>query len=62
MKNKKEKTISEEKKVEPYRCPVCNGQGIVSRPPYIAGDIYTWTSSQASWVCKACEGKGIVWG
>ena len=31
--------------VVPYQlCPKCNGQGTVSKPPYIAGDVYEWSS------------------
>ena len=28
----------------PYQlCPKCNGQGQVSKPPYIAGDVHEWS-------------------
>ena len=47
---------------KPYTCPVCNGSGKVSRPPWIAGDVETWpTSSGKLYTCQACNGKGIVW-
>lgn len=47
----------------PFRCPVCNGQGLVSRPPHIAGDVYRWSTSDcAPHPCRACGGTGIVWG
>ena len=47
----------------PYRCPVCCGSGLVSRPPHVAGDIPEWSSAEAGpWPCKACGGTGIVWG
>jgi DnaJ-class molecular chaperone len=46
----------------PHKCPVCNGQGLVSRPPYIAGDQNEWFSSSAGpFTCHACGGSGIVW-
>ncbi len=53
-----EKEMSEVRK-----CPVCDGQGIVSKPPYIAGDVHEWTDSQTSHECHACGGKGylILW-
>ena len=47
----------------PYKCPVCNGTGLVSTPPDIAGDISTWSSSStATYQCKSCVGQGIIWG
>ena len=46
----------------PYKCPVCDGTGLVSRPPNVAGDQETWTSdSTGPFECKACKGSGIVW-
>lgn len=46
----------------PHKCPVCNGQGTVSKPPSIAGDVETWSSSDLSvYPCPACGGTGIVW-
>lgn len=45
----------------PYQlCPKCNGQGFVSKPPYVAGDIYEWSSSQTSFVCDVCNGAKII--
>lgn len=47
----------------PHRCPVCEGTGLVSKPPHIAGDQQTWTDSQPRpYPCQACGGSGIVWG
>ena len=47
---------------QPYACPVCNGQGTVSRPPWIAGDQLTWESGSTEFfLCPACEGTGLVW-
>jgi len=46
----------------PHKCPVCNGHGTVSKPPQIAGDITTWSSTDNKlYPCKACNGTGIVW-
>lgn len=46
----------------PHRCPVCEGQGLVNRPPWLAGDQNTWTDNQAGpYPCKACNGTGIIW-
>ncbi len=46
----------------PYRCPVCLGTGLVSRPPGIAGDLPTWESTDTGpYSCRACRGTGIVW-
>jgi len=45
----------------PYQlCPKCGGQGTVSKPPYVAGDVYEWTSSQCSFICDVCDGKKII--
>lgn len=47
---------------QPHTCPVCNGAGTVSKPPYIAGDIDEWFSGDTRiYECNACDGKGIVW-
>lgn len=44
-------------------CPVCNGAGMVSRPPWVAGDQPQWTSGNTTdqHKCKACNGTGVVW-
>ena len=47
---------------QPFKCPVCDGQGSVSRPSWIAGDVTTWIDSKTSHPCHACNEKGIVWG
>jgi len=42
-------------------CPVCNGTGKVSRPPWIAGDVYMWTGAGAGpYVCHSCGGTGYI--
>jgi RecJ-like exonuclease len=43
------------------RCPVCNGMGQQSRPPWVAGDAETWTTGDTSaYPCPACNATGIV--
>ncbi len=45
----------------PYqKCPKCDGQGIVSKPPFIAGDIESWLSDQTAWTCDVCNGSKII--
>lgn len=41
-------------------CPKCNGQGTVSKPPYLAGDIDHWVSSATSFPCDVCSGAKII--
>lgn len=41
-------------------CPKCNGQGIVSKPPWVAGDVDQWTSSAASYICDLCNGAKVI--
>lgn len=46
----------------PFKCPVCDGTGLVSRPPDVAGDQQSWGGTSAGpWSCRACGGAGIVW-
>lgn len=43
------------------KCPVCDGTRLVSRPPWIAGDVMMWTDSQTGpYTCKTCNGNGII--
>jgi len=46
----------------PHKCPVCDGTGLVSRPPHIPGDqvIYV-TSDLRTYECPPCKGEGILW-
>jgi len=47
----------------PHCCPVCQGSGLVSRPPRVAGDVEVWSANgTAAYGCRACSGTGIVWG
>jgi hypothetical protein len=52
----------EESLTVPHKCPVCDGTGLVSKPPYIAGDVNVWSdSSTGPWPCKTCGGAGVIW-
>lgn len=43
------------------KCPVCDGTGLVSRPPGIAGDQKAWTpNSTGPWPCRVCGGVGVL--
>lgn len=45
----------------PYQlCPKCNGQGQVTKPPHIAGDVYEWSSSSITFQCDVCNGSKII--
>lgn len=46
--------------LQPYRCPVCNGKGIVPVGFYSTGAVSTNTATDEP--CRTCHGKGIVWG
>lgn len=46
----------------PHCCPVCNGHGTVSRPPWVAGDAESWAHTDTGpYTCQACKGTGIIW-
>ena len=48
-------------RMNPHKCPVCDGSGSVSRPPWVAGDQQTWvTSGEMSFPCNACYGTGVL--
>lgn len=42
------------------KCPKCDGQGTVSKPPWIAGDVYEWSSTSVSHQCNVCNGAMII--
>jgi len=45
----------------PYqKCPKCDGQGCVSKPPHVAGDVYQWTSTATSFICDVCAGSKVI--
>lgn len=41
-------------------CPKCSGQGTVSKPPRLAGDISRWSDSVGQHKCNLCGGKMII--
>ena len=46
----------------PHKCPVCNGTGLVSTPPGVAGDQPEFSSwSPGPWTCRVCLGSGVLW-
>ena len=51
----------EEARVVPYQtCPKCNGQGSVSKPPYVPGDVHQWSSTSINFICDVCNGAKII--
>lgn len=44
-----------------YKCPVCNGKGIVPNGFYNVINSYNTNNTSAE-VCRTCKGTGIVWG
>lgn len=49
-------------------CPKCQGQGTVSKPPYVQGDVHQWASTTTSFLCDVCNGAktllvaDLLWG
>jgi len=42
-------------------CPNCNGQKIVSRPPWLAGDQQEWSSTGTdTYPCPTCDSRGYL--
>ena len=47
--------------MKPELCPLCRGQGTVSKPPYIDGDVHEWTDGVCGgYTCKMCNGSGYI--
>lgn len=43
------------------KCPVCDGSGLVSRPPWVAGDRLTWAdTSTGPYTCPTCHGVRVL--
>lgn len=41
-------------------CPKCQGQGVVSRPPWIPADVMQWSSSSSGpYTCDVCGGAKV---
>ena len=47
--------------MKPYRCPICNGTGIVPGGFYFSVNGHS-SSTNTTEVCRQCQGSGIVWG
>lgn len=46
----------------PMLCVRCNGQGHTMRPPWLPGDVPTWSATNTvSHPCPPCEGTGFIW-
>lgn len=41
-------------------CPLCHGQGTVSKPEWVAGDIDQWSGTSAIHVCHVCNGNKVI--
>lgn len=43
-------------------CPKCNGQGTVSKPPWVDGDVHQWVDSTntGGYTCNVCNGAKII--
>lgn len=48
--------------MKPYKCPVCNGKGIVPTGFYNSLSGYYISSTTVSEKCRSCNGTGIIWG
>jgi DnaJ-class molecular chaperone len=45
----------------PELCPKCNGQGIVSTPPWLDGDVHFYVDNvSGGYTCKVCGGIGYI--
>lgn len=43
------------------KCPVCDGTGLVSRPPGVPGDAKEFTTTETGpWPCRACQGACVI--
>jgi len=46
---------------QPFKCPVCGGNGLVPAGFYNTVTGYSTTTSTAPLTCRSCNGTGIVW-
>jgi len=43
------------------KCPKCDGQGTVSKPPWVDGDVNEWISTTTGgYQCDICYGAKII--
>lgn len=48
--------------MKPHRCPICQGQGHVSTPPWVGGDAGLKSSAVTElYTCSACNQTGVLW-
>lgn len=53
--------VTAEEVREWQKCPVCDGQRLVNKPPHVAGDQATWMDDGTGpYPCKRCEGTGTI--
>lgn len=46
----------------PQRCMVCQGLGMVARPPWVDALMDEWASGgTGGYECEECLGSGVVW-
>lgn len=53
-------TISNKK--SPFRCPVCNGKGVVPNGFYTSVGGSWQSTSLSPEKCRTCNGTGVIWG
>ncbi len=46
----------------PYRCPVCNGNGMVPNGFYSSTTGQWGSTATSAEECRSCRGTGVVWG
>lgn len=44
----------------PYKCPVCDGRGIVPGGFYLSTG-QSWAFNKSYEPCRSCHGTGVVW-
>ena len=42
------------------KCPKCDGQGVVSKPPYVPGDVSMWSATCTTFTCDVCTGTKVL--
>ncbi len=47
--------------MNPYRCPVCGGNGLVDNGFYMQTTGQRMTANAVPEMCRSCQGTGIVW-
>ena len=52
--------LNDSKQLNPCKCPVCGGNGLVPAGFYLTATGQITTSSCAPETCRACNGKGYI--